>query len=101
MGSFPAEEFFCLGGIGPEGRQITIPAGTDHIRQLHIVGLIKGVHQFQNRDAVAGAQVDGFHTVVVLSVLQSLQVADCKVYYMEVVSLASAVGGVVVTAEDC
>ena len=75
MGRLPTKQLLCFGGICPEGRQVSIAPGADHIRKFHIVGRLKSMDQLAHGDAVAGTQVDGLHTGMILGVLQSLPVA--------------------------
>ena len=64
MDSFPAKQFFCFRGIGPECRQVTIAARTNNIRKFNTIYLLEGIHQFQNGDSVSGAQIDCLCAIV-------------------------------------
>ena len=61
VGGFPAKKGFCLLCIGPEGCQITVPAGAKDVGQFHVIGLLESIDQFHDRNTVAGTQVDGLH----------------------------------------
>ena len=100
MGSFPSQKLLSLGCIRPECRQITVAAGTDYVRQLNPIDLLEGIDQFQNRNTVAGTQVDGLDTLMLCSIFQSLQVANCQVHNMQIITLAGAVGCLIVTTEN-
>ena len=101
MGSFPSQKFLSLGCICPESRQITVAAGTNYVRQFHTIDLLEGIDQFQNRNTVAGTQVDGLDTLMLCSIFQRLQVANCQIHNMQIIALAGAVGGIIVTTENC
>ena len=60
-GGLPAHHLIGLGGIGPDGGNVTGAAGGDAVRHLNAVHFLKGVNQFHHAQGTAGTHVEDFH----------------------------------------
>lgn len=98
----PAKKGGCLAGIGITGCDITGAARRDFVRDTIAAGLLKGPDNFQHAVPSSGSEIDreAFRPVHRLfQRFQSLEVADGKVYDVNVVAHAGPVMRGVVIAE--
>lgn len=100
MYSLPVEQFFGLGSVCPECRQITISARTDLVRQMNARYLLKSLDQFQHRYTVTSSQIEGFNSLMVLCVGQCCQMPYSQIDYMQIVPFTGTIFGIIVAAKD-
>ena len=92
----PAQHFCSLVGLGVAAGNVSTATGHDLVRNVLAAGLGEGLDHVQDTTALAGTQVDGMPTRMVLRKFQGSQVAVYQVHNVDVVADTGAIRGVVV-----
>ena len=95
----PAKDFSSLAGICNQAGRVTLTAGAVFHGSLHAGYFLSGINDFLNGKTLAGAEVEPVGVATLHQVIQSAQVSVGQVVYVDVVTNAGAVRGVVVGAE--
>lgn len=95
----PAQYFCSLVGLGVATGNVSTATGHDLVRNILAAGLGEGLDHFKDAAALAGTQVNGMPTRMVLCKLQGCQVAIHQVHDVDIVTDAGAIRGVVVIAK--
>ena len=98
--SAPAQQFLRLGRISVAGCDIPRPARHDLERNFFAARFGEGVLDLQHGIAVAGSQVDCFHTLVFQYIFHSFDVAQRQIDDMDVIADAGSVDRIVIIAPD-
>ena len=95
----PAELFFCFGSVRVAGGDIAGAAVSDYVRDFNAGCFFEVLYDIEDAVAFAGAQVVDVEAGFVFDFLKGLYVSPGQVYYVDIISDAGSVGGVVVVAE--
>lgn len=99
---FPAEYVVGLGGLGPYLFDVAGSSFADYVRHFHSRGSLEGFDEFKHAEALARAEVEDFDGIgvgIVEHAFHGDYVSLGKVYHVDEVADATAVGGVVIGAE--
>ena len=96
---FPAQFFLSLGRIAKAGCDVACTAWFDGVGDRHTVFLLECLHHVKDAVAMACAEVVDAQTTLALNGFEGADMPVGKVYNMDLVAHARAVGGGVVVAK--
>ena len=98
----PAELLVCVSCICPNHHNITRTAWCNLVVELQLIYTLEGIYQLQYRYCTTRANIEDFVILLALIVNHSLDshhVSLCQIHYIDVVTQARAIRGVVVVTE--